>query len=330
MSTPHDALVQWTFSQLDYARSELAVLLPPSLVEKLDFASLAVESGTFVDQQLALSYSDLLYSVNLAGQPAFVYLLFEHQSTVEALMPLRLLKYMVRIWDRYCDDRPKAEHLPPIVPLVLHHSSSGWTQSTSFHDLIAPPLTELPEIAELVPSFRFLLDDLSRQSTEDLLGRPQPAGVLAVLWALRDARNGPRMLDGFPAFGPALVGMSAGPGGLQAMIRWLSYITDVVEAPTSHEIQRRVIETVGAVAEKAMATIAEQLRQEGRQQGRQQGRQEGRQEGQRGVVLKQLRVRFGEVPDRVVARVDAATSEQLDRWAERILTAKSIDEVLDG
>jgi hypothetical protein len=71
-----------------------------------------------------------------------------------------------------------------------------------------------------------------------------------------------------------------------------------------------------------MSTIAEQLRQE--------GEAKGRQEGQRGIVLKQLRIRFGEVPDRVVARLDAATSEQLDRWAERILTAKTIDDVLDG
>jgi predicted transposase YdaD len=75
-----------------------------------------------------------------------------------------------------------------------------------------------------------------------------------------------------------------------------------------------------------MATIAEQLRREGEARGRQEGRQEGKQE----LVLKLLRARFGQVPDRLLDRVNAAAPEQLEHWAERILTAGSIEEVLDS
>ena len=57
--------------------------------------------GSFVDEDLSAVHSDLLYRVQLAGRPAFVYVLLEHQSTVDTLMPLRLLGYLVRVLERH-------------------------------------------------------------------------------------------------------------------------------------------------------------------------------------------------------------------------------------
>ncbi|MBZ0120170.1 MAG: DUF4351 domain-containing protein [Sandaracinaceae bacterium] len=45
------------------------------------------------------------------------------------------------------------------------------------------------------------------------------------------------------------------------------------------------------------------------------------------LVLKQLRVRFGELPEATIARVRVASVEELDRWAERVLTASSLEQV---
>jgi len=42
-----------------------------------------------------------------------------------------------------------------------------------------------------------------------------------------------------------------------------------------------------------------------------------------------LGARFGELPAEVVARVGTATILELDRWAERILTAATLEAVLD-
>ncbi|MEO5726864.1 MAG: Rpn family recombination-promoting nuclease/putative transposase, partial [Byssovorax sp.] len=42
--------------------------------------------------------------------------LFEHQSTVDALMPFRLLQYMVLIWERHLQVHSEDKRLPPIVP----------------------------------------------------------------------------------------------------------------------------------------------------------------------------------------------------------------------
>jgi hypothetical protein len=54
----------------------------------------------------------------------------------------------------------------------------------------------------------------------------------------------------------------------------------------------------------------------------------GERRGERGILLKQLRIRFGELPQAAVARIEAAEHEALETWAVRVLTAKSLQEVL--
>jgi predicted transposase YdaD len=77
-----------------------------------------------------------------------------------------------------------------------------------------------------------------------------------------------------------------------------------------------------------MRSIAEKLIDEGRQEGREEGRQEGRQEGRAELVLRQLQLKFGTVGPSERAVVEAADLETLDRYAERVLTAMSLAEVL--
>ncbi len=61
---------------------------------------------------------------------------------------------------------------------------------------------------------------------------------------------------------------------------------------------------------------------------RDEGREQGRDEGQRKLLLKQLEIRFGELPDSAIRRLDEADRPTLVLWAERVLTAESIDEVM--
>ena len=54
---------------------------------------------------------------------------------------------------------------------------------------------------------------------------------------------------------------------------------------------------------------------------------EGKAEGKADIVLKLVQLKFGAPADELRARITGASSETLDRWAERVLTATSIDEV---
>ena len=57
------------------------------------------------------------------------------------------------------------------------------------------------------------------------------------------------------------------------------------------------------------------------------GRRQGRREGEAEVLLRLLRVRFGPLPEDVMARLNAADAETLLRWSERILSAPTLDAV---
>lgn len=140
MATPHDELFKVTFSQLEHARAELRCVLRSALSDSLDWESLSLLSGEFVGPQFAHLHSDLLFSVRLGSEQAYVYLLFEHRSSVDATMPLRLLRYMTRIWERFEKEQPGAP-LPPVVPVVMANvagpgrrvCASWWPSRCCFH-----------------------------------------------------------------------------------------------------------------------------------------------------------------------------------------------------
>jgi hypothetical protein len=54
---------------------------------------------------------------------------------------------------------------------------------------------------------------------------------------------------------------------------------------------------------------------------------QGYERGQRAVLLRLLARRFVTVPEAIAARVDRAGTDEIERWAERLLEASSLDDV---
>lgn len=81
-----------------------------------------------------------------------------------------------------------------------------------------------------------------------------------------------------------------------------------------------------------MSRFAERFREEGiqhgMQQGLQQGMQQGKHQGEALVLERQLRLKFGALPDAVQRRIEQASEQTLLEWSERVLTASRLDEVL--
>jgi hypothetical protein len=94
------------------------------------------------------------------------------------------------------------------------------------------------------------------------------------------------------------------------------------------ELRGLLAQHVGRKTAEEIMTAAEMLRREGRQEGRQEGEARGQLLGKREVLLRLLRQRFGPVPAASVARIGKAGAVELDRWADRVLLAESLDAVL--
>ncbi len=324
---PHDGLFKHTFGDPAHLAGELESVLAPELLAELDVSTLHLLPGSFIDDELNSTHTDLLFEVRRrrGGERALLYLLFEHQSTSDGLMMLRLLEYLARIWRWHLEVAKLGLPLPPILPLVLHHSEHGWRVARDFHALV--DLDGWPEtMRRHVPQFEIVLDDISRMPEAELLARPLSPDARATLWLLEHGR---RLLEALERETThALLRAVSSARGEEALRPCLSYIAQGIAPGSFQLVVTLVRKRLGPRVEALMNSIADELREEGRKLGIKQGIEKGARAGRVAIVLEQLRLKFGPLDDRTVQRVEGASSEALDRIAAKILTAATLREAL--
>ena len=79
-----------------------------------------------------------------------------------------------------------------------------------------------------------------------------------------------------------------------------------------------------------MQTMAEIWMAEGEARGLAIGEAKGREKGRAEMLIGMLNRRFGDVPEHMTARLDGASIEDLDTWADRIFDAKTLEDVFGG
>ncbi len=165
---PHDRLFRAVFSDAAETASLLRSALPRDVSDKVHWDSLRLIDGTFIDDALRESETDLLFEAGYGDKiyPVRLYLLFEHQSTPDAWMRFRLLKYCCRIWDAEQRDEPGLTKLSPILPLVLYQGSREWQHSKEFADLFREEVRGWP----WVPRFEHVLLDQTELEPESVEG----------------------------------------------------------------------------------------------------------------------------------------------------------------
>ena len=158
--SPHDWLFRLVFAQPEHARGELSAIIPAALAKALDWSTLTIRPDSLVDSQLSRQYTDLQYSARWRdgseGREVRVCFLFEHQSTppTEGLMGLRLLGYQTRIWEGLHRDHPTAKKLPMIIPIVMYHGVTPWSEPRLFDALLDVPASVRPAVARTWSSSR--------------------------------------------------------------------------------------------------------------------------------------------------------------------------------
>jgi predicted transposase/invertase (TIGR01784 family) len=161
-------MVRAVLSDLAEATSFLQRHLPQEVSQALNWSTLTLLEGSFVDEDLRRSEADVLYEVeHVSGEDSvWLYILLEHQSTPDRWMRFRLLKYCCRIWDMHLAQRPTPSVLRPIVPLVFYQGERSWSYSTEFADLFVESVRDWPG----TPRFSHGLIDQSGMQPEEAQG----------------------------------------------------------------------------------------------------------------------------------------------------------------
>jgi len=98
---------------------------------------LEVCPNSFIDEELKLLQSDVLLKALVSGQDAYFYILAEHQSKPDKLMPFRLIQYMTKIWEFTIknNDKKSPLPLPVIVPMIFYTGKGKYTANNTLWDL---------------------------------------------------------------------------------------------------------------------------------------------------------------------------------------------------
>ena len=306
---PHDALLRAIFGHPAEAAAELRSLLPRRVTEALELDRLVRADTSWVDAQLRGSAADLLFRAPLrgGGGDGFVLFLMEHQSTPDERLPMRLLRYATRIWERHEAEAPSTKP-PLIVPVLIHQGPRPWPWSPRFSERLAGDAALHRLFVPWLIDFEFVLDDLGAQSDEELLRRAMSAIGRLTLIALRNGRIGVGLAEHLARFLRALRDDLRGPSLVPALSQLVSYVLAVGEGEPRH-VRATLIAALPDEQRSDVMTTADMLRAEGVL------------EGWRECLIGLLEARFGTLSQEGRRRIEEAELAALRRWQARALGA---------
>ena len=164
----YDKSLKELFSRPELVKDFLQRFVDEEFVADVDFSRIEKKNTSYIDKTFKNKYSDLVLKLNMInGKCAYLYCLFEFQSTVDKLMPMRILSYMLSLYEDLIKQKEISsdEQLPPVFPLVLYTGTQNYTASTKIEDLIAVPYKRLQKY---VPSFEHYLVTVRSKPREEL------------------------------------------------------------------------------------------------------------------------------------------------------------------
>jgi predicted transposase/invertase (TIGR01784 family) len=327
MINPHDRLFKEVYGDPRHASGTLQAALPTTIAQAINWQSLERRPGSFVEPELIERHTDLLFSAAWhTGGEALVYLLFEHQSTPDPDMAYRLLRYMMRIWDRWRAEHPGTRSIPMVLPIVLYHGDLAWAVNRSFAPMYAVPEGARPTIDPYLVQFSYLVDDLSQVPDEELRQRSVTALVKLATLSFKHARTHKDLVGLFRGSVDVLFDVMHAVNGREAMRSVMRYNLMVNEHLEPEELTAFFQQTFGEEAKETIMTAGERLVQEGIERGTEQGLEQGLHRGMADMLLDLIRERFGgQVDAKVEQRLTLASLDQLKAWSRRVLSAPTLD-----
>ena len=154
-TTPHDAVFKQFLMHAETARDFLDIHLPAELRELCDLDTLHLESGSFIEESLKGHSTDVLYSVQMQGNPGYLHVVIEHQSKPDKKMAFRMMRYSIAAMHRHLE----ADHdkLPLVVPILFYQGeATPYPLSMCWFDMFYSP-----ELARRVYNSPFPLVDIT-------------------------------------------------------------------------------------------------------------------------------------------------------------------------
>jgi predicted transposase/invertase (TIGR01784 family) len=321
----HDNSYKQLFSHPRMVEDLLRGFISQKWVKELDFNTLEKASGSYVSDDLRDREDDIIWKVRWhhLDEWLYIYLLIEFQSSVDRFMAVRLMVYLGMLYQDLIksDALSQDGKLPPVLPLVLYNGADRWSAKTEISELIAPFPFGMKKYA---PHLEYLVMDEHHDYTNEEL-QSKLKNLAAILFRLEKSRTKSETQDTLVLLKKWLKGA---PASLSLAFRtWFRRVKlprhlPKVELPEFIDLQE--VENMLVTTDNWF----EQSREEGRKEGREEGREEGRKEGEATLLICLLEQKFGSLEAQTRANLLKLDTETRLKYAERLLTAKTIKEVI--
>ena len=327
---PHDRFMKDMLSLPERADLLLRERLPEAVTKCLSDDPPEPMQDSFVDERLREYFSDRLFRVTTVnGRSAFLYVLIEHKSSPDTKVGWQLLKYMVEILKQWEKENQDWDRLPAIVPLVFYHGAEEWKIPDEFLHLVDAEEGWEPYLL----NFRYPVLDLGTVPDTKLSEYPRlRPWLVAMKYATRKDRQA--------AVVELLIALlKDAPEDLDPIVYYLvlTYRYDeqtlekIIRAVHPGEEGKMMSQFAQDIERRVKSQFAQDIEKRVRasvlQEGMQQGMQQGRLEGEAKLLLRILPRRFGPLPSEITKRVHGADPNTIEIWADRVLDAKSLDDV---
>ncbi len=188
INNPHDSGYKFLLSSKQAFVQLIRSFVKTGWAEQIDEASLIKIDKSFILQDFRNKEADVVYRAKLKDKEVIFYVLMELQSTVDYLLPYRLLLYMTEIWRDIIKNisekeaRQKSFRLPVIVPMVLYNSKSRWTVPVNFKET----LNSYDIFDDQVLNFKYILINVHSFQEEELIDL---SNLIGSVFFLDSAKN---------------------------------------------------------------------------------------------------------------------------------------------
>ena len=312
-----------------FAGDLLSVVLPQNIIARMDMESVYVEDVSYLDENLAKHFSDLVLTLDLknSSTQVKVYCLLEHKSSAYPLVGLQLLRYMALQWTDLVDNKKiTGTKLPPIIPIVIYQGGQTWKVLNSFHDLIEFPSEEFKAY---IPDFEFIFFDIPGVD-KNRLQEIQNKVVLHFYLAMLKTLHSPELKEILPDLVEGLCKTLNSRTVMDYISIFYRYILRTTDSVNREDMQH-ALNILPQGGEYIMNTLAEEWQKEGEQRGIIIGEQRGEQRGElktvRQLLLVTLQDRFDLLPQFVINDIKSIESpETLNELFRKTLRCESLDQ----
>ncbi|MBF0310416.1 MAG: Rpn family recombination-promoting nuclease/putative transposase [Magnetococcales bacterium] len=324
-----DSFYHRLFAHPGMVEDLLAHFLDASLLAELNLSKMRRHNTKFTSFQGVRRRGDVVWEIPFrAGGSLFLLLILEFQSTVDPWTALRVNVYTGLLHQQLIAERrmKPSDGLPPVLALVLYNGETRWNAPPSLREMI-----NLPKDSALwpfQPEMRYYPLDEGRLPEESLQGNP---ALSAILFRLEHSSDPGSMLQ---AGRDVMAWFEKHPDGPpvkhlfnELLFAGLQRLRLSDPVPPIPEDLQEMVAMLNWHVEKWAREYERIGEQRGELRGEQRGELRGELRGERSLLLRLLNRRFGSLPESVRQRLDEADGASLETWGERLLEARSLDEV---